>query len=181
MAVARIDNEIVALNRAGYLASSSPREQHQLFAHWVSRNSNRFLDVLEDGEWLVGEWLAQAHGTRYALVGEPFVAFDIFVGGERALYSATFDRCVGLLDTARTWVSGESIGVEQAYRFVNMSPNDGFYGRKSAIEPVEGVVYRVEREGKVDVLAKWVKPDKIDGKYLPEVSGKPAVWNWRPE
>lgn len=43
----------------------------------------------------------------------------------------------------------------------------------------EGVVYRVERHGKVDFLCKWVRPDKVDGKYLPEISGKPPVWNWK--
>ena len=26
-----------------------------------------------------------------------------------------------------------------------------------------------------------VKPNKIDGAFLPSVSGKPEVWNWRPE
>ncbi len=29
-------------------------------------------------------------------------------------------------------------------------------------------------------FSKWVRPDKVDGKYLPEISGKDAVWNWRP-
>jgi hypothetical protein len=32
----------------------------------------------------------------------------------------------------------------------------------------------------VDFLAKWVRPDKVDGMYLPEISGKEPVWNWRP-
>jgi hypothetical protein len=47
-------------------------------------------------------------------------------------------------------------------------------------DEIEGVVYRVERKGKVDFLAKYVRPDKVDGSYLPEVSGREAVWNWRP-
>ena len=50
----------------------------------------------------------------------------------------------------------------------------------SGCDEPEGVVYRVERKGDVDFLAKWVRPDKVDGKYLPEMSGEPAVWNWRP-
>jgi hypothetical protein len=41
---------------------------------------------------------------------------------------------------------------------------------------IEGVVYRVERKGVVDFLAKYVRPDKVDGKYL---SGDP-IWHWRP-
>ena len=41
----------------------------------------------------------------------------------------------------------------------------------------EGVVYRVERKGKVDFLAKWVRPDKDDGKYLENISGREPVFN----
>lgn len=33
--VANIDNKILALTRAGYLAESSPYEQHHIFANWV--------------------------------------------------------------------------------------------------------------------------------------------------
>jgi hypothetical protein len=33
----------------------------------------------------------------------------------------------------------------------------------------------------VDFLAKYVRPDKVDGSLLPENTGQPAVWNWRPE
>jgi hypothetical protein len=42
------------------------------------------------------------------------------------------------------------------------------------------VVYRVERKGRFDYLAKYVRPGKVDGKYLPELNGGDAVWNWRP-
>lgn len=34
-----------------------------------------------------------------------------------------------------------------------------------------------------DFMAKWVRPDKADGKYLPDVTGAISnvpVWNWRP-
>ena len=59
--------------------------------------------------------------------------------------------------------------------------------------PVEGAVWRVERYDLidksigserrriVDYLAKYVRPDKQDGIYLPEVSGNPPIWNWFPE
>ena len=29
----------------------------------------------------------------------------------------------------------------------------------------------------VDFLVKYVRADKVDGRYLPELSGKEAVWN----
>jgi len=38
-------------------------------------------------------------------------------------------------------------------------------------------VWRVEREGAVDFLAKYVRPEKADGCYLSEVSGKDTIWN----
>ena len=56
----------------------------------------------------------------------------------------------------------------------------GQFGFHGALEPVEGAVWRVERKGKVDFLGKYVRPDKIDGCYLPEINGGAAVWNWRP-
>ena len=34
---------------------------------------------------------------------------------------------------------------------------------------------------RVDFLAKYVRSDKVDGCLLPENTGRPAVWNWRPE
>ena len=43
-------------------------------------------------------------------------------------------------------------------------------------EEVEGAVWRVEREGRVDFLAKYVRPDKIDGKYFPQISGQAEIW-----
>ena len=35
-------------------------------------------------------------------------------------------------------------------------------------------------KGKFDFLAKFVRPDKIDGKYLSEITGCDPYWNWRP-
>jgi len=75
--VARINDEVYALSRAGYLATTSPYKLHHMFAEWVGNNQKRFMDVLENGERIVGEWLVQAHGTRYHLWHEPFVAFDL--------------------------------------------------------------------------------------------------------
>ena len=60
--------------------------QHHLFAEWVRLpyNHDRFYSVLCKGERIVGEWLAQAHGTRYRItLGEPFVCFDIMVDDTR--------------------------------------------------------------------------------------------------
>ena len=49
-----------------------------------------------------------------------------------------------------------------------------------AIDGVEGAVWRVERKGVVDFLGKYVRPDKVDGKYLESVTGQGPVFNWQP-
>lgn len=175
VAVARIGQDLVCLGRAGYPATTSPFEQHHLFAAWAAANHERFA-FLEDGERVVGEWLAQAHGTRYDLAGKPpFVAFDVLVGEARLVYEAFVAKVGGHLPTPPL-LGGGPMPVATALGL--LAELNGGYG---ALDPVEGVVYRVERKGRVDFLAKYVRPDKVDGRYLPEVSGAPAVWNWRPE
>lgn len=83
--VALKDDQILALTRSGTLAHESDFAQHVLFADWVKRNEARFRAVLREGERIAGEWLALAHGTIYDLPHEPFVAFDLMIGSERAL------------------------------------------------------------------------------------------------
>jgi hypothetical protein len=173
VAVALVDDNIVALGRAGYLAQSSKYEQHQLFAAWAYANADRFREVLWPDERIVGEWLAQAHGTRYLLRHEPFVAFDIMRGTERAPFCDVQRRLNGRF----TMPALLSIGPTSIEKAMGILAGDGFHG---ALDPVEGAVWRVERQGKVDFLAKYVRHDKADGAYLPDVSGQPAVWNWRP-
>ena len=175
VAVANIDGQLVALTRAGRLAQASQFEHHQLFAYWLRENEMMFSE-LPPGCRLCGEWLAMAHGTRYDLNGrEPFVAFDLMRGSERACY-AEFSSAAGRMLRKMEWVSmgPNPVSVDAAMKMVAASA----YG---AVEPVEGAVWRVERKGKVDFLAKYVRPDKVDGCYLPEVAGKPAIWNWHPD
>ena len=173
VAVARIDGTLVPLIRAGYPAISSRYEQHRLFAAWVYERTERFA-FLANGERVCGEWLAQAHGTRYRLTHDPFVAFDIMRGPDRALYSEFSARVAGAFTIPSLIHTGSPLPVAQAMELV------GAHGRHGAIDPVEGCVWRVERQGRVDFLAKYVRPNKIDGCYLPELSGQEAVWNWRP-
>jgi hypothetical protein len=180
--VARIDGWVYALGRSGYLASSSPYLQHQLFADWVNKNVPRFLATLIDGERVVGEWLLQAHGTRYALRHEPFVAFDIMSGDVRMPYDEFSDRVL-LGDFIKPYLvhRGDPISVDAVMGIL------GEYGQHGAIDPIEGAVWRVERDRStgvkgekvrvVDFLVKYVRPDKKDGIYLPDVSGVSPHWN----
>jgi len=172
--VARLGGKLFALTRAGYLADTSPHEQHHRFARWVEANERRFLSVLNDGERLVGEWLIQAHSTRYALPHEPFVALDLMVDAQRLPYEMLLS-VAGRAEvvTPRLLHQGGAFGLEQALDAVVCSGH-------GALDVVEGVVWRVERRGVVDFLVKYVRPDKIDGIYLPEISREPPVWNtWK--
>ncbi len=149
-------------------------------------NQDRFLAVLRDGERLVGEWLMQAHGTRYQLKHEPFVAFDLMARNDRARYDELTDRVKNVdFVTPKVIHRGEPLSIEAAMKALDT------YGFHGASDPVEGAVWRIERNelvnpGKngerrwtVDFLVKYVRHDKQDGIYLPEISGKESVWNWR--
>jgi hypothetical protein len=171
--VARIGDEILALGRAGYLAQTSPFEQHQLFAAWVRDNEERFRNALQPGQRIVGEWLAQAHGTRYELIHEPFVVFDLMEGDYRLPY-AEIEKLGNRFVLAHVIHRGFSMPVDVGLKAIG---KNGFHG---AIDPVEGMVWRVERDGEFDFMAKFVRPDKVDGAYLPEISGLDPVWNWKP-
>jgi len=175
VAVARVGGRIVALTRAGYEAHTSPWEQHQIFEAWVWRDGYaRFDAALAEGERICGEWLAQAHGTRYKLTHDPFVPFDLVADGVRAPYEVFLARMTAAgFTTPRLIHDGAPVSIEDVVARLEPSGH-------GALDPVEGAVWRVERRGAVDFLAKFVRPDKIDGTYLPEVSGEPAMWNWRP-
>lgn len=173
VAVARIGDEIIALQRSGYRAATSPYEHLQLFAAWVRQHEERFRALLCTGERLVGEWLALVHGTRYTLPHEPLVVFDLMVQHERTPYDM-FLACVSpWFVTPRLIHRGTPLSTEEAALRLEPSAH-------GALDPVEGAVWRVQRKGKMDFIAKWVRPEKVDGAYLPEVSGKPPLWNWRP-
>ncbi len=181
--VARVGEVIYPLTRAGHLASTSPYEQHIFFYKWAFANLERFLAVLRDGERLVGEWLMQAHGTRYKLSHEPFVAFDLMIEDKRTPYADFVTRIApGNFVTPALLHRGGPLSIPATLEKL------GPYGLHGALDPVEGAIWRVERDrptgakGKtlrvVDFLVKYVRPDKADGSFLPELSGSEAVWNW---
>jgi len=172
--VALIDGEVVPLIRAGYPAEKSRYLQHRMFAAWVGNNEDRFRAVLSDGERLVGEWLAQAHGTRYVLPHEPWVVFDLLRGHERAPFDEIARRAAaGGFVLPRVLHDGGPIPIKDVVALLHPSGH-------GAVDPVEGAVWRVERRGSPDFMAKFVRPEKADGIYLPEVStltGGRNLWN----
>lgn len=188
--VALMNGVLLPLGRSGYLAADSPYEQHWRFAQWVFTQQDRFLAVLQEGDRLCGEWLLQAHGTRYDLPHEPFVAFDLMRGTTRATY-AEFSQRVSKADFVlpRLLHEGAAFSVDAALEAIATSGH-------GALDTVEGAVWRVERNelidpGRggessaprvrrwvVDYLVKYVRPDKVDGFYLPGINGNTEpLWN----
>lgn len=176
--IARVGDSIHALGRAGYYAETSKYEQHRLFAAWVREREALWREMLAPGERLVGEWMAQAHGTRYSLPNGPFAAFDLMIGETRRSFDALTIRCLRFdIPMPMLIHRGGPISVDLAMELLGR-------GHHGCQDDMEGVVYRVQRLGDFDFMAKWVRPDKVDGVYLPEVTGSISaepVWNWRPD
>lgn len=175
VAVARHEGNLIALARSGYLAQSSPYEHLQHFAVWVRQNADRFTGLL-DGERLCGEWITMAHGTIYAPMAVPFVPFDLMRGEQRLPYEEMLEAATECeLTPAHVISDGAPLSVEAAMAAV---ANGGFHG---AQDGVEGCVWRCERKGEFDFIAKFVRHDKQDGKYFADISGEAPIWFWRPE
>lgn len=175
VSVAKVNGEIVPLGRAGYRAISSKFEQHWLFHLWAMEHYERFDLLLADGERVVGEWLAQAHGTRYRLPHEPFVVFALFAGERRVSWDEATNRAGAQGFTLPKLIGdGSPLSIADMRRAIRVSGH-------GAVDPVEGAVWLIERRGEFDFAAKWVDPEKQDGKYLPELTGAQAVWHWRPD
>lgn len=171
VSVVKKDGTLIPLIKAGYRASDSNYLQHIIFNDWAYENYRRFHELLNEGERIVGEWMIQAHGTKYIMPHEPFIVFDIFNSkNERILY-LDFSRRVQKYDfiIPNLLSYGESISIRSILDRLPNSPH-------GAIASPEGAVWRVERLGKVDFLAKYVRAGKKDGLYL--TGGKGVdVWN----
>ena len=165
------DGCIVPMIRAGYTAVSSHRLQHRHFNDWAFTYYDLF-DWLPEGWRIVGEWLLQVHSVRYDLGHRsPFVAFDIFNSdNKRICYSEFCMLCDKHgLEAAPLLHRGGPCSIEKAEKEL------GTYGYYGALDPAEGMVWRVERKGQVDFLGKYVRKDHEPGKYMTDV-----IWNRLP-
>ncbi|MFG1388841.1 RNA ligase family protein [Xanthobacter versatilis] len=171
--IANIDGQIVPLIRAGYTADTALYEHLRMFGQWVNSQPDRF-DFIAPGSRIVGEWMAMAHGTIYSLLpDDPFIIFDYFDGRVRRPYGDVMGASMlARLKHAPVLSEDGPMSIQAALEALGA---EGEFGAEGG---PEGVVYRVERKGAVDFLAKYVRPDKIDGKYLPEITGEPAIWHW---
>jgi RNA ligase len=173
VAVAMVKGEVLALGREGTLAAESQNPGRQLFARWVAERTAVFAPMLREGEWLVGEWLALAHSTRYRLAHAPLVVFDGFSQGHQWCFDALSRRLQGGLPQPKLLHRGGALSIEAMLELLGA-------GAHGSVEPPEGAVWRIERGGKVVGMAKFVRNDKVDGALLPENSGQPAIWNFEP-
>lgn len=177
MAVAKINGKLVPLGRAGYQAETAPYEHMRLFSRYVYEVEYTAFDrLLNEGEWCSGEWLALAHGTIYDLSGlSPYCIFDIFRNGVRIPYTETIRRVDhARLTTVPVIAFGfNSFSVDEILSIIRIH---GFYGD---IDGTEGAVWRLERDGKTQIIAKYVYHNKEPGKYLPEIGGGKPIWLWK--
>jgi len=175
VAVALKDGIILPLSRAGYLANTSPYRQHLMFWNWVYENEERFRNVLNEGEQISGEWLAQAHGTRYELKHEPFVVFDIFdENRKRYAWNIVLEKLSTnfVIPHCIQYNRGNPMSVDDAMLLL------GKYGYHGALDEIEGAVWRIENRGKFDFMVKYVRPNKVDGIYV-EIMRDEIYWNWK--
>lgn len=189
--IARKYGELSPINGIGNtLTERAKGAEYKLFFQWFRRNRRRFT-WLGDGERVMGEWLAQAHGTRYNLVGTghaPLVVVDIAKSNHwRAPYSETVSRCADAgLECAEILYMGGAVPVEDALARLSIDGLPVLGG-----DTHEGVVYRVERRrgvrGNVGVetLAQYVRHEHRPHRYLPGFADNPAtmpiLWNWNAE
>ncbi|MAR57219.1 MAG: hypothetical protein CMM93_08560 [Rickettsiales bacterium] len=170
--IAKKDGQIFALTRSGYTAESSSYKQHHLFSDYVHEYEYLFDAILDEGERLCGEWLAQAHGLKYDINTYPILFFDWFdANNKRKPYNELVKTKLPLV---RLLHRGDAVSVEDLLPKLITGTDE-----IQSLEMPEGIVYRVERKGKVDFLAKWVRQDFDPGKFCIGVDEKDLIWNIR--
>lgn len=169
-AVCRTEDGVVAITRKGHDARTSPYQQHHMFADWVDEHRDFFVASLPIGWRVVGEWMAQAHGTIYSNLSSPFYVFDLFNdANERQPF------CV-----VKQWQKNADHVAARVFHIAYgpISIEDVWDELMSFHPEAEGLIYRRENGDRVLGLAKWVRPDYVAGKYLPGISGvETETWN----
>lgn len=165
--ITKVNDQIIPITRSGYTAISSPYKTHHDFHEWAMHYERIFDKMLLEGERICGEWMGDVVSIFYSTKSyiHKTIFFDYFNSkNERFAYSTFFSVVSGYgFKTARLLHKGNAI-----------SPNDLLIKLNGDVDPEiftisedpEGMVYRVENNGKFDFMAKWVRHDFIPGKYL---------------
>lgn len=175
VSVIRQGYEMLAVQRNGHLCSESPYEMHHKFAEYVKQHETSFSLVLsDDGDRIVGEWVAQAHGIVYDNLPDMFFAFDLKEAGEW-LDTLTMRRKVEGWGISTVPLIHYGMPLASEY-WSKLTKRSAF--RKKG--PAEGLVFRRELDGQRIDIAKWVRADHTPGKFLPgtdrAITDTP-VWN----
>lgn len=155
--VLRRGNELLPIVRKGYNVLSNPLDWIKAFDNFVREREERFLNLLNDGERVCGEWLIKTHTLQYKMKHEPFVCFDLISGIQREKYLTAKSRLEanGFI-TAGLVHYGTAIPVNIALEMLS----NGFHG---VIGEPEGIVYRYEDKNGFVFCGKYVS--------------NPLVWN----
>ena len=168
VAIAKINGELVALTKRGYTALSSPFVQHHAFDFYVKLHLVTFDRLLKEGERICGEWMFTPHGIKYNIEesAHRFIPFDIIdAENKRIGYDEFVDRATKYLKPPRIINIGyKSFSVKEC--LINLYDKNQYRIDIVPEEKPEGLVYRVERKGKFDFIAKHVRSDFETGKYL---------------
>jgi len=180
--IAKHENKIFALTRSGYEAKTSPYIQHHFFSKWVYERESMFKSLLNNGERICGEWLIQAHGIQYEIKSEPIVFFDFFTPENQRIIQSDLELITIDYDLPlpRKIHKGDPISVNELLPILNYKVPIQSIGIDS-IEMPEGMVFRCERKGKVDFLAKWVRKDFPVGRFIIDKEEHELTWNQKPE
>ncbi len=185
MSIANIGGRLVALGRAGYRASDSPFRHVRLFDVWVYKNQERLLEIIQPGEHLSGEWLLAAAGTLYDLQSEDelFWAFDLWetkdASKKRLGYDVLWERCskAGVKVAPLLYTGLRGISIERALDLISVNQSL----KLQPGEVHEGAVWRREQGGEFRDIAKYVRPEKKDGVFLPGTESSittETIWLW---
>jgi ATP-dependent RNA circularization protein (DNA/RNA ligase family) len=171
MAILRKNNIIIPITRSGYHANTSRYKHHHLFSKWVKKYEKYFTYLLDENERVCGEWLLKTHGTKYNIQYENllFRPFDIIKNDERLTYLDFLKRIyisngilpMYALKSPKLLHIGSSITIKNIEKKLQKIEKD-------RIDKCEGAVYRCERRNEFNIIAKYVRPDKVDGIYMKE-------------
>lgn len=153
--VLKQDNRLYPIIRAGYDVRTSDNNFIRAFGYFVDYNSDRFMDVLLNGERICGEWLIKTHTLMYDLPHEPYVTFDIIDSSNTRISYKEFRHRIDDVFTPTGLIHiGESITPTTALEICGK----GYHGVVGDVP--EGVVYKYEHGSNFVCSGKYVShPD----------------------
>jgi len=168
VSIANVGGKIIALTRSGYEADTSPYKTHHAFNFWVKKHKSELRLILPEDTRLCCEWLHKRHSLEYFFAkgtAESFiVCFDLIdnITNEKMPYFDFYSIDTWLIPKARIIHIGEAIEPNKLLHKLNGAHQSPV----RCVQNPEGMVYRCERHGKCDFLAKWVRSDFMPGEFL---------------